>query len=538
MHCRMETERNPFSSKEGFPTNSIFPIGNNASHEAGEKRLLLKVRGLTKSFEGNVVLDGVDFDLHPGEVHVLFGENGAGKTTFTKILCGGFLPDAGNIVIDDETVSITNPAHSRELGIVAVHQDFSLVPQMSVIENLYLGRDYKKAIFLDKKAMLKEGRAYFENLNIGLDIDLYQKIRDLPMEKQQAVAIARALLQPLKVLVLDEPTSNFTERETEVLFDHIRELKTKGIGIIYISHIVEELKAIGDRVTILRDGKVVGHIDKNEEITKENLLKGMVKHRERKEVTYVLNPDLGATALEVNHLSTESGLKDVSLSARKGEIVGIGGLPDSGKSLLGRALFGLESILSGEIKIHGKDIAREISPSKALQHHVIYSPAEKLDGLVLCRDVKENNTLPSLKDKFSSHRILQKSRERDAVGSIIDKLNIRPNDMNRRVRFLSGGNQQKVIIGRGLLKEAKTFIFDEITRGVDIASKIDFYRIVSDMAKTAEGVIFITSELSELLDLCHRVIIMYDKRIVATLSHEEATREKLVHSILGLELKL
>jgi ribose transport system ATP-binding protein len=506
--------------------------------KSGKKPLLLGVRGLTKSFEGNVVLDSVNFELQAGEVHILFGENGAGKTTFTKILCGGFLPDRGNIFINDEAVSITNPAHSRELGIVAVHQDFSLVPQMSVIENLYLGRDYKKGILLDKKAMLNEARAYFENLNIGLGIDLFDKIRNLTMEKQQAVAIARALLQPLKVLILDEPTSSFTERETEVLFDHIRELKKKGIGIIYISHIVEELKAIGDRVTILRDGKVVGHIDKNAEITKENLLKGMVKHRERKEVAHVLKADLGTKSLEVHHLSTESGLKDVSFYVRKGEIVGIGGLPDSGKSLLGRALFGLENILSGEIKIHGKGIARGISPSKALQNHIIYSPAEKLDGLILCRDVKENNTLPSLKDKFSSLGLLQKSRESDAVGSIIEKLNIRPNNMNRRVRFLSGGNQQKVIIGRGLLKEARIFIFDEITRGVDIGSKIDFYRIVNEMAKTAEGVIFITSELSELLDLCHRVIIMYDKRIVATVSHEEATREKLVHSILGLEVKL
>jgi ribose transport system ATP-binding protein len=512
-------------------------MAGEAFPEAGEKSLLLKVRELTKSFEGNVVLDRVDFDLRPGEVHVLFGENGAGKTTFTKILCGGFLPDSGKIIIEDEPVSIANPAHSRDLGIVAVHQDFSLVPQMSVIENLYLGRDSKNWIFLDKKAMLREAKAYFKNLNIGLDIDLHQKIRNLSMEKQQVVAIARALLQPLKVLILDEPTSSFTERETEVLFDHIRTLKAKGIGIIYISHVVEELKAIGDRVSILRDGKVVGHIDNNAEITQENLLKGMVKHRERKKVNHVLNANLGTTSLEVHRLSTESGLKDISLHVRRGEIVGVGGLPDSGKTLLGRALFGLENILSGEIKIHGENITRGISPSTALQNHIIYFPAEKLEGLVLCRDVKENKTLPSLKDKFSVHGLLQKSKEKEAVGAIIGKLSVRPNDMNRRVRFLSGGNQQKVIIGRGLLKEAKIFIFDEITRGVDIASKIDFYRIVTEMAKDSEGVIFVTSELSELLDLCHRVVIMYDKRIVATLEHEEATREKLVHFILGLEVK-
>jgi ribose transport system ATP-binding protein len=498
--------------------------------------LLMKVRGLTKSFEGNIVLDNVDFDLMPGEVHVLFGENGAGKTTFTKILCGGHLPDRGEIAMEGRKVQIAKPTDSRTLGIVAVHQDFSLVPQLTVIENLYLGREFKTGTFLNKKEMAKEAKDYLDNLKIGIDIDLYERISNLSMEKQQVVAIARALLQPLKVLILDEPTSNFTDRETGILFEHIRQLTGRGIGVIYISHVVEELKTIGDRVTILRDGRVVGHIDSNAQITKENLLKGMVHRRMHKE-KQVLSSNLGEVRVEVKNLSTDSGLKDINLWVKQGEILGIGGLPDSGKSLAGRALFGLERILSGEIKIGGKDIAGDINPSRALQNRMIYFPAEKLDGLVLCRDLKENATLPSLTDKFSNRGILDKGREREAVTGIVERLNVKPPDMGKRVRYLSGGNQQKVIIGRGLLKEAKTFIFDEITRGVDIASKMEFYHIVAEVAKNADGVIFITSELSELLDLCHRVIIMYDKRVVATLSHEDATREKLVHYILGLEVE-
>jgi ribose transport system ATP-binding protein len=497
--------------------------------------LLLKVRGLTKSFEKNIVLDDVDLDLKPGEVHVLFGENGAGKTTFTKILCGGYLANSGEIAIEGRKVHIAKPADSRSLGIVAVHQDFSLVPQLSVLENLYLGREYKTGPFLNKRKMAKEAKAYFENLKIGLDIDLYKKIAVLSMEKQQVVAIARALLQPLKILILDEPTSNFTDRETGILFEHIRELTQRGVGVIYISHIVEELMEIGDRVTILRDGRVVGHIESNADITKENLLKGMVQRGVQK-VQQALTTDLGDVCLEVNHLCTDSGLKDINLNVKKGEILGIGGLPDSGKSLIGRALFGLEKITCGEIKIRGEDIAQDIKPSRALKNRMIYFPAEKLDGLVLCRDIKENATLPSLKDKFSSRGILDKGREKDAVSGIVEKLNIRPPNMGKRVCYLSGGNQQKVIMGRGLLKEAKTFIFDEITRGVDIASKVEFYEIVAEIAKDSDGVIFITSELTELLDLCHRVIIMYGKRVKATLRHEDATREKLVHHILGLEV--
>jgi ribose transport system ATP-binding protein len=496
----------------------------------------MKVRGLTKSFESNIVLNHVDFDLKPGEVHVLFGENGAGKTTFTKILCGGHLPNSGEVAIEGQKVHIAKPADSRSLGIVAVHQDFSLVPQLSVLENLYLGREFKTGPFLNKRKMAKEAKDYFEDLKIGIDIDLYKRISLLSMEKQQVVAIARALLQPLKVLILDEPTSNFTDRETGILFEHIRELTQRGVGVIYISHVVEELKAIGDRVTILRDGSVVGHIDSNEKITKENLLKGMVK-RPVEKVRQVLTTNHGKVCLEVKNLSTDSGLKDINLSVKKGEILGIGGLPDSGKSLVGRALFGLEKIISGEIQIRGENIVQEISPAVALKNRMIYFPAEKLDGLVLCRDIKENATLPSLTDKFSSRGILDKGRERDAVSAIVEKLNVKPPNMGRRVSYLSGGNQQKVIMGRGLLKEAKIFIFDEITRGVDIASKVEFYQIVTEIAKDADGVIFITSELGELLDLCHRVVIMYGKRVKATLGHEDANREKLVHHILGLEVE-
>lgn len=494
---------------------------------------LLRVSGLTKSFEGNVVLDHVDFQLNKGEVHILFGENGAGKSTFTKILCGGYLPNEGDIFIDDHRVNILKPANARELGIIAVHQDFSLIPQMSVIDNLYLGREKKQLIFLSKKRMIEEAQIFLEDLNIGIEINLHERVNNLSMEKQQVVAISRALLQSIKILILDEPTSNFAERETEVLFQQIRRLKSKGIGIIYISHIVEELKAIGDRVTILRDGKVVGYIENNTGITKQNLLKGMVEKRAKKE-HYSINQVSDNTSLELKNICTKSGLININFKVNKNEVVGIGGLPDSGKSFIGRTIFGLDKILNGEILLNGKSISKNLSPASALQNEIAYFPAEKLEALVLCRNIKENMSLPSLKTKFIKNLILNKRDEVQATRDTINRLSIKPNDMNKYVKFLSGGNQQKTIIGRGIIKEAKIFILDEITRGVDIASKIDFYQIVMEMAKDSEGIIFITSEISELLDLCNRVIIMYDQKIMAEFSHAEATREKLVQSVLGL----
>ena len=501
------------------------------------QELLLKVRGLSKSFEGNIVLDGVDFDLRPGQVHILFGENGAGKSTFTKILCGGLRPDGGEVFVENKKVSIKNAALARSLGIVAVHQDFSLVPQMSVMENLYLGRDLIKGGLLQKKAMLRHAREQLESWELGGEINLHQKVRELSMEQQQIIAIVRAMLQPVKILILDEPTSNFTDRETNTLFAKIAELKQRGIGIIYISHVVEELKAIGDRVTILRDGKAVGKIETNAEITRGNLLKGMIGRRSDRKTFPDLNTNIGEKNLEVRDLSTASGLRGINLTLRQGEILGIGGLPDSGKTLVGRALFGLEDITQGSIALNGEPIHDKLTPTRALRKDIMYFPAEKLDGLVLCRSIKENQTLPSIRRRFSQSGLIQHRLEKKAVADQIAALGIKPKLMDRHTQLLSGGNQQKVIMARGMLNQSKTFIFDEVTRGVDIASKIQFYQLVNELSRTAQGVIYISSEIAELLDLCNRIIILYDKRVVGNLEHHEATREKLVHHILGLEME-
>jgi ribose transport system ATP-binding protein len=500
-----------------------------------EKRPLLRVKNLSKQFDGVTVLDNVFFDLYPGEGHVLFGENGAGKSTFTKILCGGYTADAGEIYVDGEKVSIRGPSHARALGIVAVHQDFGLIPQLTVVDNIYLGREFKKQYLLDKKAMEKEAKDYLKSLALGFEISLHEKIKGLTMAEQQIVAIVKALLQPLKILILDEPTSAFTQRETEMLFDHIARLKQRGIGIIYISHVVEELKTVGDRVTILCDGKVVGVIQNNSDITKENLLKGMVRNKKTSEEFPELGRRADAVTLDVHRLSTRSGLQEITFQVREGEILGIGGLPDSGKSILGRALFGLEKVTAGKICVKGKNIESKLNPSVALRNNVMYFPGEKMEAVVLCRSIKENQTLPTIRERFSRKGIIKKSEERRASREQIQSLSIKPSDMERRMRFLSGGNQQKVLFSRGLLKKAEIFIFDDITRGIDIASKIEFYRLVHELAERGATVVYISSEVNELLNLCHRIMVMYNKKIFEVVEHEAASREKLLHYILGLK---
>ena len=498
---------------------------------------LLSAKNITKKFYGITVLDNVDFDICSGEVHALFGENGAGKSTFIKILCGGYLPNGGEIRVDGRRVEIKNPSHARSLGIVAVHQDFGLIPQLSVVDNLYLGRELKKHHLLDKKAMKKQAENLYENLNLSFKIDVNEKVNNLSMAEQQIVAIVKALLHPMKILILDEPTSSFTQRETEMLFSHITDLKKKGIGIIYISHIVDELKAAADRVTILVDGKVKGTIDKSTDITKDNLLKGMLKSRKSSEdFPEMIDIDSsGPTLIGVNHLWTKSGLQDISFHLKKGEILGIAGLPDSGKSLVGRALYGLEEIKNGEILVNGKNVANKFSPSKALRNGIVYFPPEKLDAIALCRSIKENQTLPVIKEKFSRMGFIKKGEEVKNCFEQVERLSIKPNDLERSMRFLSGGNQQKVLFSRGLLKEAEIFVFDDITRGIDIASKIEFYRLVNQLAEKGGAVIYISSEASELLNLCHRVVILYDKKIISVIDHNHISKEKLLHCILGLK---
>lgn len=500
----------------------------------GNHESLLRVRNLTKTFPGCLAVDNVDFDLRCGEVHVLFGENGAGKTTLVNIVSGVYTADKGDIYISGEKVSLKNAHHAQSLGISAVHQGFSLIPELSITANLFLGIELDKNHWLDKREMSERAAVFMKNLGLSFDIALNEKVAYLTLAERQIVEIAKAFMKDTRIMILDEPTSALSETEKQGLFRIVAKLREEGKGIIYISHVMEEITGIADRVTILRDGKKVDVLEHREDITEDNLIKSIVGER-KKQIYPELGTKITNKVLEVRNLSTKTGLKNLTFDLRAGEILGIGGLPGSGKSNLGRALFGLDKITEGEIIMFGEKLPKHLTPHDSLKRGLIYSPAEKLEGLALCRDIKENQSLPVLLEKFVVRGFIQKAKEVEAVREQIEALDIKPADMTREVQYLSGGNQQKVIIARGFLKKASIFVFDEVTRGVDVGSKIDFFELINKLARKGAAIIYISSEIPELLHLCHSVIVMYGYSIFKQEGHKELTSEKLAHYLFALE---
>ncbi len=494
---------------------------------------LIEMRNITKKFPGCVALNDANFELQRGEIHVLCGENGAGKTTLIKILSGVFTPDKGNIYIKGEEIRLKSTYHARTLGISAVYQEFSLIPELSVSANLYLGRELYKGFLLDKKEMEKQTHIYLNKIAFGFDLNSEEKCGNLNLAQQQIVEIVKGLMQEVSVIIFDEPTGSLSDVEKKSLFDIIRSLKEEGIGIVYISHIMEEIKEIADKVTILRDGEKIAVLENKKDISEEILVKHIMGERKEK-IFPELEAESADKVLEVKNLSTESGLNNISFDLRAGEILGIAGLPDSGKSNVGRALFGIDKITEGEIIILGEKVSNKWTPKEALKKNLIYCPAEKLNGLVLLRDIRENMTLPIL-DRFVRRGFIRKKEEGKAVSSQIKELNIKPSDMNRAVQYLSGGNQQKVILARGFLKKAKIFIFDEATRGIDIGSKLELYYYINELAKKGAAIIFISSEISELLQLCHYVLVLCQFSIFKRVKQKGITRLQLLHYLFKLE---
>ena len=475
--------------------------------------------------------------MRSGEVHVLFGENGAGKSTLVKILTGVYPPDKGEIYIQGEPVKLTSSHHARNLGVSAVYQEFSLVPGLSIIANIFLGREFRRGIILDKKTMAKQAHSYLQKLKFSGDINLDSQVASVSLANQQIIEITKSMLQEVEVLILDEPTSALSEEEIEVLFDIVRRLASEGKGIVYISHIMEEIRNIGDRVTILRDGNKVSILENKGDITDNNLIKSIVPNSEAKEEIWPkLENASDKPALRLTNLCTKSGLSNMDFELKAGEILGIAGLPDSGKSEVGRAIFGLDPIVEGDIHVFGEKMnTRHWSPQQALRKNIFYSPADKNEGLVLCRNVKENQTLPALRYNFENKGFITAAAERKAVYAQIKSLGIKPPDMRRSVQYLSGGNQQKVIVSRGFIKGAKLFILDEVTRGIDIGAKRDIYRLIADIAKQGVAIIYISSEMPELLNLCHSVIVMHQFCPFKHIKQQDASKELITHCLFGLE---
>ena len=491
------------------------------SPEAGGD--LLRLSSISKRFPGVQALSGVDLDLRHGEVHVLFGENGAGKSTLINIIAGTFPPDEGTLELRGQPIRLGSPHHARQLGINAVFQEFSLVPTLSVQDNLYLGREHKRAGILDKGAIARGTRETLAGLHFHLDPRA--QVGTLSRAEQQMVEIAKAIQGAPSILILDEPTASLTENEANRLFALIERLKAQGLGIIYITHRMQEIRRIADRVTVLRDGHLVATVDAGD--VSETRLVELMTGRAIEALYPAVAYQPGPVMLRTVGLSLPSGrVHDVSIDVRAGEIVGLAGLVGSGKSEIGRAIFGLEPIARGAVEVGGQVVSHP-SPRGMLDRGVVYIPPDRREeGLVAMRPVRENMSLASLGlPAFSRFGVLRRRLEGLTVRDIAQRLNLRPFNVERQVASFSGGNQQKVVLGRGLARDVTLFIFDEPTTGVDVGAKVEIYGFMKALCERGAAVLLISSDLPELLHLANRAYVMHRGEVRAELIGDALTEE-------------
>ena len=483
-----------------------------------------------KSFPGVRVLEDVDFELRRGEVHVLLGENGAGKSTLAKILSGACQKDSGEVRIEGRPVEIKSPKHAQALGIAIIYQELNLVPSLTVAENIFLGREPTRFRgLISDRQMLVQAREILDGLRVKVDVRA--RVSDLGIAQQQMVEIAKALSLRARVLIMDEPTSALTGEEIRQLFVTMRELKSRGVAIIYISHRLEELLGIGDRVTVLRDGRAVA-TRMIREVSTSELIRLMV-NRELKE-QYPKKPvPRGEELLRVEHLNKSGRLHDINLVLHRGEVLGLVGLLGSGRSRLARALFGAEPIDSGAIYLEGRR-CRIDSPTRAIKLGIGYLAEDRrTDGLVLGLSMRENTCLPSL-NRFCRWGVVSRGSEGRVTQKYRVQLRIRAQGIEQPVRLLSGGNQQKVVLGKWLCAQARLFIFDEPTRGIDVGAKVEIYELINQLTANGAGIIMISSDMPEILGMSDRILTMCRGSISGELAAAEASQEAVMSRALGI----
>lgn len=486
---------------------------------------LFELRGISKTFPGVKALDDVSFALWPGEVHMLLGENGAGKSSLMKVLCGAYQADAGEYLHKGETVEIRSPADARKLGIAVIFQEFSLVPYLDVAQNIFLGREFPSRFpgLVDRRRLYREAQAVLDL--IGLDVDPRTKVHTLGVAQQQMVEIGKALSQDARILVMDEPTAALSDRETERLFAVMRQLQAKGVAIVYISHRMAEVFALGDRITVLRDGKLVGRARPGE-TTPDALVRMMVGRTV--DMSYPRNfaQQPGEVVLEVKGLSAKNGIRDIDLTVRAGEIVGLCGLVGSGRTEVARAVFGADQVTAGEVRIFGQ--ARRGGPDAAVLAGVGLIPeSRKTEGLALIRTVADNLAVAGL-PKLFPNRLFSPRRAQRSAEELIRRLRIATPSPNQSVALLSGGNQQKVVIGKWLAAGTRLFIFDEPTRGIDVGAKSEIFALIDQLVADGAAVLMISSEQAEIVHVCDRAYVMRGKRLVGELSRSELSEENIV----------
>ena len=486
---------------------------------------LLEMNDVSKRFLGVHALKGVHFDLRCGEVHALVGENGAGKSTLMKVLTGIHQPDSGEIFFEGKPYAVKNIGEAQNLGISMIHQELNMMNDLTVAQNVFIGRELKKGPWLDDAGMVRETQKIFDR--IGIKIDPKTKLGRLTVGKQQMVEIAKAVSRDCKLLILDEPTAALTQTEIEDLFRIMGDLKAKGIGMVYISHRMDEISRISDRITVMRDGEYVGTVD-TVSVTKDdiiNMMIGRVVYEDPK--THSEVPEDAETVLEVKNLSSGNLFKDVSFKLRTGEILGFSGLMGAGRTEVARAIFGADPRDGGEIFVNGKRVNIK-TPEDAVKLGIGYlSEDRKRYGLLLDKSVAENTALASI-DKYTKGGIINDRQIKAEAREENAKLRTKTPSMEQLLKNLSGGNQQKVIIARWLIKNSDILIFDEPTRGIDVGAKSEIYTLMNQLAKQGKSIIMISSELVEILRMSDRILVMCEGRKTGELDISEANQENIM----------
>ena len=495
---------------------------------------IVEMRTISKAFPGVLALDKVDFSCNTGEVHAVVGENGAGKSTLMKVLAGAYRPDGGKIMLKGKEISFSSPREAQRHGISIIYQEFNLIPDLTVAENIFLGREPQKQMgFIDKKMLYDRAKELLENLGVHIDLDL--RVSELGVAQQQMVEIAKSLSLNADIIIMDEPSAVVSGKELESLFRIIETLKESGKAIIYISHRIDEIFQIADKATVLKDGKLVGTVDTSE-VDKPTVVRMMVgrnlseafpsrgKAGEKKEV------------LELKNVTRDGILKNVSLNVRAGEILGIAGLVGAGRSELARVIFGADPIDRGEIILNGKRIKKS-TPKHSIASGIGYVTENRAhDGLVHSLSVRKNLTLPIL-DRIKKWFFVKEGQEREFSKGCVDRFNIIAPSIEQEVRYLSGGNQQKVILAKWISIKPSLLILDEPTHGIDVGAKSEVYSLMRRLAEQGTAILMISSELPEIIGMSDRILVMHDGEVMGELFPEKTSEEQILMMATGQEGK-
>lgn len=494
---------------------------------------IAELNHINKSFPGVKALDDVSFNLKAGEVLALLGENGAGKSTLVKVLSGVYTRDDGEMKIFDQEIGDLSPKKAQELGVAIIHQELNMCAHLSVAENIFLAREKTHSGILSNKEMNKDAKAILNRLNI--DIDPTTIVGDLAVPKQQMVEIAKALSTDAKILIMDEPTSALTSNEIDDLFNIIRKLKAEGCGIVYISHRLEELQYIVDRVTIMRDGKYITSMNFADTNMGE-IISNMVGH-EIKEKFPRVNCKRGKKIFEVKNLNAGKMVRDINFDLYEGEIVGIAGLMGAGRTETTRAIFGVDLKESGEILLDGKKVTIN-KPIDAIRAGIVLAPEDrKKDGLCVKLSIRDNIALPNLDLVCSKFGIVDRKKEKTMTDKAVSSLSIKLSTAEADAGTLSGGNQQKVVVAKWLARNSRVVIFDEPTRGIDVAAKVEIYNLMNELKKEGIGVLFVSSEMPEVMGISDRILVMCDGKITGELSTKEATQDLILQYATSFDSK-